>query len=78
MRRAVLGSIEKRSLAASRPAAQRDRPGQHKPRYVAERCERLMSDRVPPHILELFACHRLAVHIVAVAEKKPGVEAPEV
>jgi hypothetical protein len=29
-------------------------------------------DRVPSDIFELFACHRLAVHIVAVAEKKPA------
>jgi hypothetical protein len=30
-----------------------------------------MPDRVPPDILEFFACHRLAVHMIAVAEKEP-------
>ena len=68
----VLDPIEQRSLAARGSLAQRDRPGQHEPRYVAERCERLMPDRVPPDVLELFACHRLAMHIVAVAEKEAG------
>jgi class 3 adenylate cyclase len=73
----ILGPIKQRRLAARGTLAQRDRTGQHEPRYVAERCERLMPDRVPPDVLELFACHRLAVHIIAVAEKEPGVESSE-
>src|SRR6516162_5719366 len=73
----ILGPIKQRRLAARGTLAQRNRTGQHEPRYIAERCERLMPDRVPPDVLELFACHRLAVHVIAVAEKEPRVEAPE-
>jgi hypothetical protein len=29
-------------------------------------------DRVPPDIFELVARHRIAIHIIAVAEKKAG------
>src|SRR6516162_677204 len=36
-----------------------------------------MSDRVPADVLELVARRRLAEHIAAIAEKEPGVEAPE-
>jgi len=37
-----------------------------------KRREGLVPDRVPPDMFELFARHRVAVHMIAVAEKKAG------
>ena len=45
---------------------------EHKPRHVAKRCEGLVPDRMPSDILELFARYRIAVNIIAVAEKEAG------
>ena len=55
---------------------QSDRPGQHEPRHIAKRFERMLPDPVPADILEFFARRRFAEHIGAVAEEEPGIEPP--
>ena len=53
---------------------QSDRAGQHEPRHIAKRFERMLADTVPADLLEFIARRRFAEHIGAVAEEEPGIE----